>query len=121
MNRDSQLDSTLTRFSQLGLTLQITELDVSVYPKERNAQNRKAEEYDTSFSEDKEKQQEEIYQQCFELFRKHKAVISGVTFWNISDRHSWLDNFPVRGRKNYPLLFDKNLKPKKAYWKVVQF
>jgi endo-1,4-beta-xylanase len=117
----NQLDSTLTRFGELGLPLQITELDVSTYPKERNAQNRKAEEYDTNFSEDKEKQQEEIYQLCFELFRKHKAIISGVTFWNISDRHSWLDNFPVRGRKNYPLLFDKNLKPKKAYWKVVEF
>jgi endo-1,4-beta-xylanase len=58
---------------------------------------------------------------CFDLFRKYKPNITGVTFWNISDRGSWLDNFPVRNRKDYPLLFDKDLKPKKAYQAVVKF
>jgi endo-1,4-beta-xylanase len=48
-------------------------------------------------------------------------VITGVTFWNISDRNSWLDNFPVRNRKDYPLLFDRHLKPKKVYQEVVKF
>jgi endo-1,4-beta-xylanase len=57
---------------------------------------------------------------CFELFKKYSKNISGVTFWNISDRYSWLDNFPVINRKDYPLLFDKDLKPKKAYAKVVE-
>ncbi len=41
----------------------------------------------------------EKYTMCFKVFRKYKNVLSGVTFWNISDRSSWLDNFPVRGRK----------------------
>jgi endo-1,4-beta-xylanase len=117
----SQLDSTLTRFSELGLKIQITELDISVYPKEHTARERKAEDYDSNFTKEKEAKQIEVYKMCFELFRKHKDAISGVTFWNISDRHSWLDNFPVRGRKDYPLLFDKDLKPKKAYWAVVDF
>jgi endo-1,4-beta-xylanase len=117
----SQLDSTLTRFSELGLKIQITELDISVYPKEHTARERKAEDYDSNFTKEKEAEQTEVYKMCFELFRKHKDAISGVTFWNISDRHSWLDNFPVRGRKDYPLLFDKDLKPKKAYWAVVDF
>ncbi len=115
-----QLDSTLTRFSELGLKIQITELDISVYPKEHNARERKAEDYNSTFTKEKEAKQIEVYKMCFELFKKHKNAISGVTFWNISDRHSWLDNFPVRGRKDYPLLFDKDLKPKKAYWAVVE-
>jgi endo-1,4-beta-xylanase len=55
------------------------------------------------------------------MFRKYKQNISGVTFWNISDRRSWLDNFPVRGRKDYPLLFTADPKPKKAYREVVKF
>jgi endo-1,4-beta-xylanase len=58
---------------------------------------------------------------AFELFRKYRNVISGVTFWNVSDRYSWLDNFPVQNRKDYPLLFDKNLQPKKAYREVVNY
>ena len=117
----SQLDSTLKRFSDLGVKLQITELDISVYPKEHNARERKAEDANTTFTEEKEKQQIDKYKMCFELFRKYKKVISGVTFWNVSDRNSWLDNFPVRGRKDYPLLFDKDLKPKKAFEEVVNF
>lgn len=117
----AQLDSTIGRFAELGLKIQITELDISVYPKEHEARERKAEDYQTDFSEEKEKKQLEVYKMCFEIFRKYKHAISGITFWNISDRHSWLDNFPVRGRKDYPLLFDKDLKPKKAFWEVVKF
>ncbi len=115
-----QLDSTLTRFSELGLKIQITELDISVYPKEHHARERKAEDYNTIFNEEMETKQTEVYKMCFELFRKHRSAISGITFWNISDRHSWLDNFPVKGRKDYPLLFDKELKPKKSFWEVVK-
>lgn len=118
---EQQLDSTLSRFAEIGLKIQITELDISVYPKEHNARERRAEDYDTVFTAEKENKQTEMYERCFRIFRKYKNVISGVTFWNISDRHSWLDNFPVQGRKDYPLLFDKDLKPKKAYWEVVRF
>lgn len=117
----TQLDSTLTDFAKTGLQLQITELDISVYPKEHQARDRKAEDYDTTFTATKEQEQIEVYKRCFELFRKHKASISSVTFWNISDRSSWLDNFPVKDRKDYPLLFDKALKPKKAYFEVIKF
>jgi endo-1,4-beta-xylanase len=116
-----QLDKTLDDFSKLGLPMQITELDISVYPKEHNARDRKASDYDTTFSAEKQAKQSEVYKMCFELFRKYKKSITGVTFWNISDRSSWLDNFPVRGRKDYPLLFDKYLKPKEAFDAVVKF
>jgi Beta-1,4-xylanase len=116
-----QLDSTLQRFSELGVQLQITELDISVYPKEHHARDRKPEDYNTAFTQEKEQQQIAQYKMCFELFRKYKQHITAVTFWNISDRSSWLDNFPVRGRKDYPLLFDKNLAPKKAFYKVINW
>ena len=115
-----QLEKTLQDYSTLGLTLQITELDISVYPKEHNAREKKPDDADTTFSAEKEQKQIEVYKTCFELFKKYKKYISSVTFWNISDRHSWLDNFPVRGRKDYPLLFNAQLKPKKVYWEIVK-
>ena len=117
----TQLESTLNDFSQLALPLHITELDISVYPKEHQARDRNASDTDTTYSAEKEKLQMEKYRMIFELFRKYKDHIQSVTFWNISDRSSWLDNFPVRNRKDYPLLFDANLKPKKAFWEVVNF
>lgn len=116
-----QLEKTLARFAETGLQMQITELDISVYPKEHSARERRPEDSNTEFSAEKEQKQLEVYNMCFELFRKYKDHITSVTFWNISDRGSWLDNFPVRGRKDYPLLFDKDLKRKKVYESVVSF
>jgi endo-1,4-beta-xylanase len=115
-----QLEKTLKDFSGLGLTLQVTELDISVYPKEHNARERIASDNDTVFTAEKEMKQIEVYKYSFELFKKYRKNISSITFWNISDRGSWLDNFPVRGRKDYPLLFDAQLKPKKVYWEVIK-
>ncbi|MDF2192284.1 endo-1,4-beta-xylanase [Paraflavitalea sp. CAU 1676] len=116
-----QLDSTLKDFASLGLPLQITELDISVYPKEHNARARKPEDANSDFTADREQAQVAKYSMIFELFRKYAKHITSVTFWNISDRHSWLDNFPVTGRKDYPLLFDRNGQPKKAFEAVTNF
>ena len=116
-----QLEKTLQDFSKVGLPLQVTELDISVYPKEHDARERKAGDENTAFTDDKENRQAEVYKMCFELFRKYKHHITAVTFWNITDRYSWLDNFPVKNRKDYPLLFDKDGKPKQAFREVVKF
>lgn len=113
-----QLEHTLSDFLPLGLKLQITELDISVYPKIPGKQPGDS---TGAFTAAREQQQVEQFSMCFEVFRKYRSALTGVTFWNISDRHSWLDNHPVRGRKDYPLLFDKDLQPKKAYWPVVRF
>ena len=118
---EGQLDSTIKRFADVGMKVQITELDISVYPKEHDARERRPEDAYADFTPEREQQQLEKYKMAFKLFRKYRKTISGVTFWNISERYSWLDNFPVRGRKDYPLLFDKNGQPKKAYWEVVKW
>ena len=59
--------------------------------------------------------QQDQYVQLFKVLRKHKDVIDCVTFWNVSDKDSWL------GVRNYPLLFDENYKPKQAYNAVKNF
>lgn len=115
------LTETIEKFKDLGLKVQVTELDLSVYPKEHGRRDRKPEDANDQFTTEQEKKQTEMYEMIFRVFRKYKDVVSAVTFWNISDRSSWLDNFPVPGRKDYPLLFDKNLQPKKAYWEVIKF
>jgi len=68
-----------------------------------------------------EDKQSKKYAELFEVLRQEKASLTGVTFWNVSDRYSWLDTYPVEGRKNYPLLFDQEYKPKKAFWSVTKF
>jgi endo-1,4-beta-xylanase len=112
---EKDLRDAIEKYSSLGLKVQITELDVSVYSSDQK------DPADNVFSPEREQKQIEKYNMVFSVFRNYKNVITGVTFWNVSDRSSWLDNYPVRGRKNYPLLFDQNLQPKKAYWEVVKF
>ena len=117
-NKD--LEATIKKFSALGLKIQFTELDISIYPWEKNPRPKTAADVDT-FTPELEKKQADMYAAVFKMFRKYKKVITGVTFWNLSDRSTWLDGYPVRGRKNYPLLFDKDFKPKKAFAGVVNF
>ena len=117
---EKEIRASIQRFSSLGLQVHITELDVSVYPPESTRREKKPGEPDT-FTLEMQQKQIEQYARIFRVLRESGTRLSSVTFWNVSDRSSWLDNFPVRGRKNYPLLFDQDLKPKKAYWKIVRF
>jgi endo-1,4-beta-xylanase len=59
------------------------------------------------------------YADLFSLFMKYKKDIGRVTFWGVNDGQSWLNGFPIRGRTNYPLLFDRNFKPKPAFYSVI--
>jgi len=60
------------------------------------------------------------YADLFSVFLKHRDVIDRVTFWGVADADSWLNNWPVRGRTSYPLLFDRRHQPKPAFDAVVQ-
>lgn len=115
-----KLTETIKKFSSLGLKVQVTELDMSVYPWKKNRRAKLSTDLDT-YTPALEQEQTDQYKKVFKIFRDNKNVITGVTFWNISDRNTWLNHYPVEGRKNYPLLFDVNLQPKKAYWEVVNF
>lgn len=114
-----ELEKSIQLFSSLGLQVQVTELDVSVYAGRQGGQLLQGRRDTTAtFTPVMEQQQREKYRMVFDVFRQHRDKVTGVTFWNVSDRYSWLDG---RGRKNYPLLFDTNRQPKKAFWDVVNF
>jgi endo-1,4-beta-xylanase len=117
---EKELRDAIKKYASLGLQLHYTEVDMSIYPWEKNRRERREGESDV-FTPELEQKQLEQYKKIFKTFRDNKNVITSVTFWNISDKHTWLDTYPVRGRKNYPLLFDQNLQPKKVYWEVVKF
>jgi endo-1,4-beta-xylanase len=117
---EKELGESIEQFSSLGLKIQITELDVSIYRWEKFQRERTPADSDL-FTPTLEQRQLEEYAMAFRVFRKYKNVVTGITFWNVSDRHTWLDSYPVKGRKNYPLLFDQRLKPKRAFGAVVNF
>jgi endo-1,4-beta-xylanase len=117
---ETELRAAIERYSSLGLKIQITELDVSVYKWEK--ENRKAFDGESdSLTAQQSALQTEKYEMIFRVFREYSKVITGVTFWGVADNRTWLDHYPVPGRKNYPLLFDTDKKPKEAFYKVVSF
>lgn len=116
----SALEESIRQFASLGMAVQITELDVSVHAKEHQARETTFT-GKSVFTPELLAKQATQYEMLFNTFRKYKGSITGVTFWNVSDKSTWLDNFPVRGRKDYPLLFDENFQPKPFFNKVVDF
>ncbi|WP_373729475.1 endo-1,4-beta-xylanase, partial [Bacteroides heparinolyticus] len=53
------------------------------------------------------------------LFIKHADYVTRVTAWGVSDRDSWKNNFPMRGRTDYPLFFDREYRPKPFVQKLI--
>ena len=108
-----EIRAAIERYASLGVVLHITELDVSMF----EFHDRRT---DLAVpTNEMIEQQAERYGQIFALFKEYRDVIQSVTFWGIADDHTWLDNFPVQGRKNWPLLFDEQHKPKPAFWRAV--
>lgn len=117
---NAELIKAIEQYSSLGLQIHFTEVDISIYPWEKNQRALKPGEKG-EYTAEAEQKQIDKYNEVFKILRKYKKVVKSVTFWNVSDRTTWLDNYPVRGRKNFPLLFDQNYQRKKAFYKVVDF
>ena len=108
-----------------GLKVHVTELEVDVLPRpsaNTGAEISAVEKYADKLNPyvdglPKEVEQEQIdrYKRFFELLLEHRDKIERVTFWGMHDGESWKNNFPVRGRTNYPLLFDRKLNKKPVY------
>ncbi len=102
----------IERYASLGVQLHITELDISMFEFDDHRNDL------IKPTDQMIEQQAERYDQIFSLFKEYSDVIQNVTFWGIADDYTWLDNFPVKQRKNWPFLFDENHQPKPAFWKV---
>lgn len=105
---EQNLRDAIYKFSSPGLQIQVTEPDVSIYTSRTDTIN-------TGFTHEREQKQIDLYKMAFNFSREEKNVVTRVTFWNLSNRGSWLDNLTPRRGKHYPLLFGKNLKPKKVF------
>ncbi|HEU4995658.1 MAG TPA: endo-1,4-beta-xylanase [Gemmatimonadaceae bacterium] len=122
-------DSTIRAFADLGVKVMITELDIDVLPPvtrgttadvSLSAQGGSATNpYTAGLPDSVQQKLATRYAEFFEVYLKNRDVITRVTFWGVGDGDSWLNDWPARGRTNYPLLFDRNHKPKPAFDSVI--
>ncbi len=115
-----------------GVSVSFTELDISVLPNPWEMVGAEVTQNFSKFEGDPKMNpypnglpdavQEKLakrYQDIFNLFVKHSDKINRVTFWGVMDKHSWLNDWPIKGRTNYPLLFDRDYQPKVAYTRLL--
>lgn len=117
-----QVEAVITDFEKAGVKVNFTELDVSALPnrtRRLTAETSTTATYDTSLDPYKNGLPDSVmnqlakrYGDLFTVFHKHKGEVTRVTFWGLTDADTWLNNFPIRGRTNYPLLYDRNSEPK---------
>lgn len=122
-----EIEKSILDYAALGIKVMFTELDIEVLP--RNFQgadvNQRMKEdpalnpYVKGLPDSVQQKLADDYETLFKLFLKHKDKVSRITFWGVNDGQSWLNGWPVSGRTNYPLLFDRNFEPKPAFYKVV--
>lgn len=122
------VEHTLSALSGLRLKVMVTELDVDVLPyrenpgiadiSQRQTGDKTMNPYASGLPEEIQLKLAKRYRDLFALYRRHSEAITRITFWGLDDGQSWLNDFPIAGRTNYPLLFDRELKPKPAFFAV---
>jgi endo-1,4-beta-xylanase len=126
----SEFEKSIEAFGALGVKVMITEMDISVLPwpdsnmgaeiSKNFEYQKKLNPYAEGLPDSVNTAYEKRYLVFFKLFLKHKDIISRVTLWGVNDAQSWKNNFPMRGRTDYPLLFDRNNQPKPVVAKIIE-
>ena len=124
-----EFEKSLEAYGNLGKVM-ITELDLSVLPSpwgDAGAEISDNYEYEDKMNPfpnglpaDVEQQFTKRYIEFFALFLKHQDKIERVALWGVNDGNSWKNNWPVRGRTDYPLLFDRENNPKPVVKELIE-
>jgi len=123
-----EIERSILVYANAGLRVHITELEIDVLPKIKDYGNadignkydyrEELDPYQKALPLAIEQKLAQRYEEVFKLYTKHSDKIDRVTLWGTSDDESWKNDFPIKGRSNHPLLFDRNQEPKLAYHKL---
>jgi endo-1,4-beta-xylanase len=130
--RADEIEEQLQALAELAPKLMITELDVGVLPTCRfdtkivdlssfdAATQKSLNPYSNGLPDSAQKEQAKRYAELFSVFRKYREKLGRITFWGVHDGQSWRNYWPIIGRTEYPLLFDRRCRPKPALAALIQ-
>ena len=126
----TEYEKSIEAFAACGVKVMITELDLNVLPNPENfggaavetnyEYQEKMNPYKNGLPDDKAEEIRQRYLDFFKIYYKHRDKISRINLWGISDKNSWLNDWPIKGRTNYPLLFDRNYQPKPVVEDIIE-
>lgn len=113
-------EASLNAFSEAGVKVMITEFDMSALPSPWKSANlsdtlsyeQRMNPYTEGLPDSVSAQWNARMGEFMQLFIRYADDITRVTVWGVTDGGSWKNNFPIRGRTDYPLFFDRNYSPK---------
>jgi endo-1,4-beta-xylanase len=126
---NENLEAFISATAALRVKVMVTEMDIDILPTVSDNQGadiavrvelqKDLNPYVDGLPDVIEKKLTDRYVELFSILCNHSKEISRVTFWGVYDKTSWLNNWPVRGRTSYPLLFARNYRPKSAFYGVI--
>lgn len=130
--RIEEIENYVAALSNLGVDIMITELDVSAlpfYPVDSKVvdissfdveSQKKYNPYPDNLPESAQQDLANRYAELFSLFLKYREKFSRITLWAVHDGQTWRNYHPISGRTDYPMLFDRNCKPKPALDAIIK-
>ena len=122
--KNEYIEAAIDSFAALGVKVMITELDVDVLPLTKEGQiigsvmsnyqfqleefEEFLDPYKDGLPADIEQLQTERWEELFEIFYRKRDKIDRVTMWGVHDDMSWKNGYPIPGRTNYVLLFNRD-------------
>ena len=126
----AEYEETILAYTHAGVKVMVTEFDLSILPSPGRgigADIATNIEYRQQFNPYTEGVPDDAMQawtnrmsDFFNLFLKYQGKVSRVTMWGVTDGGSWKNDFPVRGRTDYPLLFDRNHQAKPVVAEIIK-
>ncbi len=114
------LEKEIQEYAALGLDVHVTELDISIYTRDYGSSDQSRWFTGDALTDELQDKLAARYREFFEMFRRNADKIQNVTFWGIADDNTWLSELSS-GRPDHPLLFDRQLQPKKAFHAIMDF
>ena len=127
---DEDYEASIDAFAALGVNVMITELDMNVLPNPESfsgaevslsfAYNESMDPYKDGLPEDVARRIDDRWVEFFSLYKRHAHQISRVCVWGLTDAQSWMNDWPIEGRTAYPLLFDRENRPKPVIDRIIE-
>lgn len=124
----SEFEASMEAYAATGAKVMITEFDMSALPTISRSANvadrvdfekKTLNPYPDGLPDSVSLEWNARMETFMNLFIKHADYVTRVTAWGVSDRDSWKNNFPMRGRTDYPLFFDREYRPKPFVQKLI--
>jgi len=125
----AEYEETILAYTGAGVNVMVTEFDLSILPAPGRGisadllasveYQQELNPYTEGVSDDASLEWTNRMLDFFKLFLKYSDKMTRVTMWGVSDGSSWKNNHPVRGRTDYPLLFDRNYQAKPVVGEII--